>query len=153
MKATLEKSNRGHKKMNENRPSTSAEGEDDEECYFGTSITCEPCETPDIQIHSTIRKMKYSAVQEKSLPPDRPRIFSFLLLLVLYANITVVNGFSTSFSQPYTKMTIREYDDEGIGIARFSPPAHGRLQRMVCQSQSFLIKISYRFTMGTRIDW
>ena len=135
MKASVEKrNNRGHTKMNENRPSTSAEGDDDEECYFGTSITCELCKKSDIQICPNIDKMKYSTTRKKSLPPDRPKVFSFLLLLVLYANITIVNGFTTSFSQPYTKMTIREYDDDGIGIARFAPPAHGRLQRMVCHS-------------------
>ncbi|KAE9550575.1 hypothetical protein FO519_006202, partial [Halicephalobus sp. NKZ332] len=123
--------------MHDNRPSTStsAEGDDDDECSFGNSPICELCSKADIQIHPNINQMK-SRLQRKSLPPDRVNISrsiipSFVLFLVFCSNVSIASGFTTSFAQPYTKVTVREYDDDGVGIARFSSPVHGRLQRMV----------------------
>uniref|UniRef100_A0AC34RQY4 Sema domain-containing protein n=1 Tax=Panagrolaimus sp. JU765 TaxID=591449 RepID=A0AC34RQY4_9BILA len=113
------------------RPSTSAENANDEECYFDNSQRCKLCEQADHQI--AVGNVKQMKIQRKYLPPDRQFYSSFFIFLTLFLNILAVEGFSHSFSHPVSKLTVREYDENGVGTVRFSPLANGRpaqLQRM-----------------------
>uniref|UniRef100_A0A7E4UM35 Sema domain-containing protein n=1 Tax=Panagrellus redivivus TaxID=6233 RepID=A0A7E4UM35_PANRE len=123
--------------MQDNRPSTSADPCDSGEISRFTAdgtTQCPCCAASDVQISPTTSSRSR---RRSNLPPDRTigstRIMLSTFIFVMFALSNAI-GVTGLYSSSVTRVSVREFDDNGIGTVRFFPMQNEKnviLQRMV----------------------